>query len=334
MFIPLTEDMDAYTKPGDTIWGCSLQSAMLQLNLLQHWAELLDRFPPVHKKLIWDTCKLMPIFKNFQHTSFRKTVQSWVDDPLPNVCCITTLFGAIGFLSYHNIIKQEFCYPNIRMLVFKREQEPQPPQPLKPVAKKYKRGGGVALQVGADGASPRPAKKQKTTSNSRRKRGSTSTTTAASAVSSIYSPVGAAPPASPAPVAVPAVPASPGTPGGKAPDLAVLASVVSAESNPHQPQQQQPSQVQQPALPPLAVAVYERPPPPLIAVPMHMEPQLQQEQQQTRPPEVAHVDPEQPPPAGVDPTQGMTVAEWMHPPGAPFGDYASQQNQVEGGGVA
>ena len=137
----------------DTIWGHTIASALLQLNMLKAWIPTLERLSPFHKKALWDVCCLVPMFasaypsapsksdasttavvsspseavdsgngKRIDDTvpSFRSLITSWVHNPLQNTPYITVLFAAVAYLSYHKVIKHEFYYPGSRVPVFAR----------------------------------------------------------------------------------------------------------------------------------------------------------------------------------------------------------------------
>eukprot|EP00727_Mastigamoeba_balamuthi_P006642 m51a1_g2599 hypothetical protein (452) ;mRNA; f:453125-455053 len=125
----------------DCLWGHTIQSSLLHLNLLHSWMNTLDKLSPFHKKVIWDTSRLVPAFRNYDMGSFRKTINAWVADPLPNAPAITAMFGAIGFLAYHNVLKHEFYYPNVRVAVFNKE--PQANVSRGPPTKRIKRDDGT-----------------------------------------------------------------------------------------------------------------------------------------------------------------------------------------------
>lgn len=102
-------------------FGCNQSSALQQLVLLQHWIPLLDRMAPVHKNLLWETCKTFPGFRltTPKLTSYRKMVTAWganIAVYMPNV---SALFAAIGYLKHHDILKSEFYFPNTQQPVFR-----------------------------------------------------------------------------------------------------------------------------------------------------------------------------------------------------------------------
>lgn len=97
----------------------SYSSALHQLVLLQHWIPILEKLSPANKAAIWETCMLMPTFKNYNKNSFRKTITAWATNILPNMASITILFGAIGYLKHHGTLKNEFCFPNTNNPVFR-----------------------------------------------------------------------------------------------------------------------------------------------------------------------------------------------------------------------
>jgi hypothetical protein len=79
----------------------------------------LEKLSPANKTAIWDTCCLIPGFKNFNRTSFKKTLNLWATNILPNMVSITVLFGAVGFLKHHDVLKNEFLFPNTTTPVFR-----------------------------------------------------------------------------------------------------------------------------------------------------------------------------------------------------------------------
>lgn len=97
----------------------SYSSALHQLVLLQHWVPILEKLSPANKASIWDTCIMMPSFKNYNKNSFRKTINAWATNILPNMASITVLFGAVGYLKHHGVLKNEFCFPNSTNPVFR-----------------------------------------------------------------------------------------------------------------------------------------------------------------------------------------------------------------------
>lgn len=85
---------------------------------------------PVHKNLLWDTCKTFPGFRltTPKLTSFRKIVTAWganIAVYMPNV---SALFAAIGYLKHHDILKSEFYFPDTQQPVF-RTFVPSTPAP-------------------------------------------------------------------------------------------------------------------------------------------------------------------------------------------------------------
>lgn len=136
----------------DTIWGSTIASALLQLNLLHAWIPTLERLSPFHKKALWDVCRLVPLFaaaypsaeqetagedrkeegdkegstsssgeKQERETPpFRALITEWVHNPLQHTAHVTVFFGAVAYLSYFKIIKHEFFYPGSRVPVFAR----------------------------------------------------------------------------------------------------------------------------------------------------------------------------------------------------------------------
>eukprot|EP01103_Thecamoeba_quadrilineata_P020510 TRINITY_DN8848_c0_g1_i1.p1 TRINITY_DN8848_c0_g1~~TRINITY_DN8848_c0_g1_i1.p1 ORF type:complete len:476 (-),score=94.24 TRINITY_DN8848_c0_g1_i1:34-1461(-) len=106
-------------------------SALHQLVLLQHWVPILEKMSPANKSMIWETCNLVPGFKPLNKNSFKKTVNMWATNILPNMQSITILFGAIGFLKHHDILKNEFYYPNTSVPVFRTFISHSLPKPKK-----------------------------------------------------------------------------------------------------------------------------------------------------------------------------------------------------------
>lgn len=98
-----------------------LQSPLQQLVLLQHWLPILDRMAPVHKNLLWETCNMFPGFRvtNPKLTSYRKMVSAWGANIAMYVTNITALFAAVGYLKHHDILKNDFCFPNTEQPVFR-----------------------------------------------------------------------------------------------------------------------------------------------------------------------------------------------------------------------
>lgn len=134
----------------DTIWGSTIASALLQLNLLHAWIPTLERLSPFHKKALWDVCRLVPLFAEAYPSAeqgaagedgkgeadkegssssgkqeretlpFRALITEWVHNPLQHTAHVTVLFGAVAYLSYFKVIKHEFFYPGSRVPVFAR----------------------------------------------------------------------------------------------------------------------------------------------------------------------------------------------------------------------
>lgn len=128
----------------DTIWGSTIASALLQLNLLHAWIPTLERLSPFHKKALWDVCRLVPLFaaaypsaeqeaagddakavgeKEREPMPFRALITEWVHNPLQHTAHVTVLFGAVAYLSYFKVIKHEFFYPGSRVPVFARRAD-------------------------------------------------------------------------------------------------------------------------------------------------------------------------------------------------------------------
>eukprot|EP00013_Stygamoeba_regulata_P024558 CAMPEP_0177650148 /NCGR_PEP_ID=MMETSP0447-20121125/11774_1 /TAXON_ID=0 /ORGANISM="Stygamoeba regulata, Strain BSH-02190019" /LENGTH=433 /DNA_ID=CAMNT_0019152971 /DNA_START=85 /DNA_END=1386 /DNA_ORIENTATION=- len=99
--------------------GKGFTSPLHQLVMLQSWASTLDKLSPANKQMLWNTCRMVPSFQNYNLKSFRRTVGNWANSILPNIHCVTILFGAVGFLKHHGILKNEFYYPNTTISVFR-----------------------------------------------------------------------------------------------------------------------------------------------------------------------------------------------------------------------
>ena len=101
-------------------WGSINGSKALEhLVLLQHWIPQLESLSPVHKMLIWKVCTQVPQFKNYNRSSFRKTIAGWGTKILPNIESITIMYAAIGFLKDNNILKINFLSPTTNKPVFR-----------------------------------------------------------------------------------------------------------------------------------------------------------------------------------------------------------------------
>eukprot|EP01098_Paradermamoeba_levis_P009744 TRINITY_DN4076_c0_g1_i1.p1 TRINITY_DN4076_c0_g1~~TRINITY_DN4076_c0_g1_i1.p1 ORF type:complete len:558 (-),score=96.34 TRINITY_DN4076_c0_g1_i1:140-1741(-) len=100
-------------------FGSNYLAALHQLVALQHWIPILEKLSPVNKSLLWETCKLVPLFKNYNIKSFRKTINLWATNILENMASITILFGAVGFLKHHGFLKNEFRFPQTNTPVFR-----------------------------------------------------------------------------------------------------------------------------------------------------------------------------------------------------------------------
>lgn len=115
----LRESGSLLTLPSSNLTS---QSAVLQqLVLLQHWIPILDRMAPVHKNMLWETCKMYPGFRltNPKLTSYRKVISAWGANIAAYVANVTALFAAIGYLKHHDILKNDFCFPDSALPVFR-----------------------------------------------------------------------------------------------------------------------------------------------------------------------------------------------------------------------
>jgi len=106
-----------------TPWGCNVPAVLCQLMLLQHWLSKFEKLSSAHKKAIWNTCKLVHVFSNYNEGSFKLTFQQWAANPLINLMNISVFFSAVGFLRECGILKYDFCYPKTTSPVFEVNAE-------------------------------------------------------------------------------------------------------------------------------------------------------------------------------------------------------------------
>lgn len=102
-----------------------------RLGLLQEWGAALDSLSPQNKAAIWATCELSPLFGFHLKTSFRRTIKIWSQDPELHATSIRVLFGAIGYLKYHDVLKNQFlCLRTgehiFRTFIFEEPEEIKP----------------------------------------------------------------------------------------------------------------------------------------------------------------------------------------------------------------
>lgn len=79
-----------------------------RLALLHSWSATLDTLSPQNKAAIWATCELSPLFGQHNKASFRSTVRTWMQDPDAHANSIRVMFGAIGYLKYNDVLKNQF----------------------------------------------------------------------------------------------------------------------------------------------------------------------------------------------------------------------------------
>jgi len=115
----VTPPCDIAKEDSIRINGANCMSAVYQINLLQHWIPVLERLSPVNKTQIWETCILMPEFRNYNITSYKKTINEWAKDIASNSNSIIIMFGAIGYLKQHGILKNDFYFLDSNSVVFR-----------------------------------------------------------------------------------------------------------------------------------------------------------------------------------------------------------------------
>lgn len=61
----------------------------------------------------------MPEFRNYTISSFKKTINGWAKDITSNTNSIIIMFGAVGYLKQHGILKNDFFFLDSNAVVFR-----------------------------------------------------------------------------------------------------------------------------------------------------------------------------------------------------------------------
>mmetsp|Transcript_41853 Transcript_41853/g.105561 ORF Transcript_41853/g.105561 Transcript_41853/m.105561 type:complete len:522 (-) Transcript_41853:123-1688(-) len=100
-------------------------AAQQHLALLWSWMPLLEQLSPANKTAIWHTCDLVPDFQTppaHKRSLFGVAVDHWVNSG--DSRSLSVLFGAVGYLKHHNVLKLQFYYPNTTVPVFRAATVP------------------------------------------------------------------------------------------------------------------------------------------------------------------------------------------------------------------